>query len=120
MKKILVVDDEKSIRELVSATLEGANYKIYEAADGEEALNLAREEKPDLVLLDVAMPEMDGFEVCKALKSHPETNSIYIIMLTGHIQEEYKQKGNEAGANDYFTKPFSPLALIKKIEEVLS
>lgn len=119
MKKILVVDDQESIRDLVSATLEDERYAIYTAADGEEALRLSFKVHPDVILLDIAMPGMNGFEVCRALKSNPLTSSIHVIMLTGHDQAEDRLKGNEAGADDYFTKPFSPLTLIKKIEEVL-
>ena len=119
MKKILVVDDDENIRELVSATLENEHYKIYEAVNGEEAINLAKDKKPALILLDVSMPLKDGFEVCKILKTHQETRSICVIMLTGKTNEDDKRKCGELGANDYITKPFSPLSLIKKVELVL-
>ncbi len=118
MKKILIADDEAYIRELLLTTLEVANYNILTAKDGQEAFENACDEKPDLMLLDVGMPKIDGFEVCKRLKSNPETESITIIMLTALGQESEKAKGFEMGADDYFVKPFSPMALLDKIKEV--
>jgi len=119
MKKILVVDDEESIRLLVSTTLEDEEFEIVEASDGKEALERVKEGKPDLILLDVMMPEINGLEVCRRLKGDPETKDIYIIMLTAKGQELDKEKGKEVGADEYFTKPFSPLAMIEKVNEVL-
>ncbi len=119
MKKILIADDEEHIRTLVATTIGLGQYDVIEASDGEEALNMAKSEAPDLMLLDVGMPMMIGFEVCKKLKSDPSTASIYIIMLTSFVQEEDKQLGRDAGANDYFEKPFSPTALLDKIAETL-
>ncbi len=122
MKKILVVDDQIELRELVEVTLRIGDYTIFQAENGPEALKIARAEKPELMFLDVMMPEggMDGFEVCEQLKNDPETAGITIIMLTAKGQDMDIQRGREAGADDYFTKPFSPLALMKKVEEVLT
>lgn len=120
MKKILIVDDEPYIRELVSTTLKGDEYKILEAGDGEEALQIARNEMPDLILLDIRMPKKDGLEVCRELKSDPKTSSLYIVILTAYGQEVEKERGREAGADGYFVKPFSPIALLKKVEELLA
>jgi len=122
MKKILVVDDQKEIRELVEATLRIGDYKIFQAGTGPEAIEIARCEKPDLMFLDVMMPEggMDGFDVCGELKNDPKTASITIIMLTALGQDEDKERSREAGADDYFTKPFSPLKLMNKVDEILS
>ena len=121
MKKILIVDDQPEVRELVEVTLRIGGFKILQAANGPKALKIARAEKPELILLDVMMPEggMDGFEVCEQLKKDPETVGITIIMLTARGQEVDKKRGNQVGADDYFTKPFSPLTLINKVEEVL-
>ncbi len=119
MKKILIVDDEEYIRELVAATLSGSPYELLMAKDGEEALEIARKERPDLILLDIEMPKKDGYEVCRALKGDPETSDITIIILTAHAQKEDIRKGYKAGADEYFIKPFSPTALLRKVEEAL-
>ncbi|MCK5055887.1 MAG: response regulator [Candidatus Aminicenantes bacterium] len=121
MKKILIVDDQPEVRELVEVTLRVGDFKILQAENGPKALKIARAEKPELILLDVMMPEggMDGLEVCEQLKKDPETAGITIIMLTAKGQEIDKERGNQVGADDYFTKPFSPLKLINKVEEVL-
>ena len=120
MKKILIADDRPEVVELVRVTLEGEDYEIVDASNGKETLRKARLEKPDLVLLDVVMPKMDGFEVCRKLKKDPQTKEIPIIMLTAKGQEADKEKGREVGASDYITKPFSPSALLIKIEEILA
>jgi two-component system phosphate regulon response regulator PhoB len=122
MKKILIVDDQPTVRELVSVTLEIGPYQILTAENGDQALDIARREKPDLMLLDVQMPggKLDGLEVCRALKHSADTSAIYIIMLTAKGQDWDKQAGTDAGANDYFVKPFSPLELMNKVESVLN
>ena len=120
MKKILIADDRAEVVELVRVTLEGGDYEIVDASNGKEALKKARLEKQDLVLLDVVMPKMDGFEVCRQLKKDPQTKEIPIIMLTAKAQEVDKEKGRQVGASYYITKPFSPSALLIKIEEILA
>jgi len=121
MKKILIVDDQVEVRELVEVTLRIGDFEILQAENGPQALNIARAEKPDLMLLDVMMSEggLDGFEVCEQLKKDPETSGITIIMLTAKGQDVDKQRGREVGADDYFSKPFSPLELMNRVEEVL-
>lgn len=120
MKKILLADDEPAVRRLVTATLaDESRYQILEAGDGVEALNIARAERPALLLLDVNMPELDGFEVCRALKADPATRDIVVVMLTALAQPTDRERGLAAGADGFFTKPFSPLALLEKVEEVL-
>lgn len=121
MKKILIVDDKPDVRELVEVTLDIGDYQLSQAENGSQALEIARSEKPDLILLDVMMPgsDLDGFQVCEQLKNDPNTKDIIIIMLTAMGQLVDKQRGNEVGCNGYFTKPFSPLALLNKVEEVL-
>jgi two-component system phosphate regulon response regulator PhoB len=120
MKKILIVDDQPEVRELVSVTLEIGPYQILTASSGEQALAVARRELPQLMLLDVMMPAgPDGLDVCRQLKSDPATSSITVVLLTSKGQDWDREAGFEAGANDYFVKPFSPLELIQKVEEVL-
>jgi len=118
MKTLLIADDEAGVRALVRMTLEGGDYEIVEAADGEEALALARERHPDLTLLDVMMPGLTGVEVCRALKDDPSTRDLRIVILTAKAQDADREEGLTAGADDYFTKPFSPLSLIQKVDEV--
>ena len=116
-KKILIVDDEQPIRTLLDYNLRQSNYDTVSAADGEEAICKAEEEKPDLILLDVMLPKLDGMEVCKTLrKKGIETP---IIMLTAKGDELDKVLGLEIGADDYMTKPFSPREVLARIKAVL-
>ena len=118
MGRILIVDDDPEVRTLVAVTL-GDTQTILEAGDGVEAVYLARKETFDLVLLDVMMPRMDGFEACRQLKGDPLTMNIPIIMLTARGTREDLERGREAGADDYFVKPFSPIALLDKVAQVI-
>ena len=118
MRKLLIADDEPGIRSLVRMTLETDQYEITEAGDGEEALEIARESHPDVILLDVMMPKLTGFDVCKALKEDPATKEIVVVMLTAKAQQGDRTEGEAAGADDYFTKPFSPVALLRKLDEI--
>ncbi|MBW1740852.1 MAG: response regulator [Deltaproteobacteria bacterium] len=121
MKKILIVDDEEKVRRLVEVTLSIGKFDILHASSGEEALKIARESKPDIMLLDIMMPgKLDGFDVCRLLKKDPDIANIYIIMLTAKGQKVDKEKGLALGADDYFVKPFSPMELIDKIDRVLA
>jgi len=120
MKKILIVDDRLEVRELVEVTLRVKDYQILQASSGEEALEIVKIEKPNLILMDIMMPGgIDGLEATRILKKDPETKDCTIIILTAKGQKTDREKGFEAGAEDYFVKPFSPLDLIKKVEEVL-
>ncbi len=121
MKKILIVDDQAKIRELVNVTIRIGDYEILEAASGDEALEVARKHQPDLIFLDVMMPNssIDGFETCRQLKADDRTKGAHILMLTALDKEEDIARGKEVGADGYFTKPFSPLELMNKVEEVL-
>lgn len=118
-KRILVADDEDDVKVVVQLFLESKGYEILTAYDGLDALDKARKEHPDLILLDLMMPVLDGFDVCKKLKAHPETASIPVVMLSASAQAESKQRGLEAGAVDYIIKPFQPEALDKLIHEIL-
>jgi len=120
MKKILIVDDKLEVVELIAATLKGEGYRLITASEGREALEKIGTEKPDLVLLDVIMPEMDGFEVLIKAKKDPKTKGIPIIMLSAEGQKSDKDKGIELGAEDYIIKPFSPSHLLIKIEKIMA
>ena len=112
-KKVLIVDDEKAIVDILKYNLQKNEFDTMEAYDGAEALRLAREEDPDIILLDIMLPYMDGFEVCKALRD--EGNNVPIIMLTAREDETDKVFGLEIGADDYITKPFSIRELMARV-----
>lgn len=119
MKTILLADDEANLRMLVHTTLDDPQYKILEAADGTAALELAKQEHPDLLVLDWMMPGMTGIEVARALRNDTNTSHIPIIMLTAKGQEKDKEQGRALGTYAYLVKPFSPLELLEKVQEVL-
>jgi DNA-binding response OmpR family regulator len=118
-KKILIVDDEQFILMALTDAVENEGFICLTASDGEEALEVARREKPDLILLDIMMPKKDGFEVCKELKSDPETKHIPVVMLSAKSQAVDIEKGKQVGADDYVTKPFRPSTLRKLFSDVL-
>src|ERR1051326_4220882 len=117
--KILVVDDEPDAVELVEFNLQGAGFDVLKAADGAEALKQARAHSPDMVVLDLMLPEVDGLEVCKILRRDPATSAIPIIMLTAKAAEIDRVLGLELGADDYITKPFSPRELVLRVKNLL-
>ncbi|MBX3731912.1 MAG: response regulator transcription factor [Verrucomicrobiae bacterium] len=119
MSKILVVDDEPDALELVSFNLKAAGYEVVTADDGGDALKKARQHVPDLLLLDLMLPEVDGLEVCKMLRRDPATAGIPIIMLTAKAAEIDRVLGLELGADDYVTKPFSPRELVLRVKNLL-
>jgi DNA-binding response OmpR family regulator len=119
MTTILIVDDEPPILDLVRFTLEDAEVRVVEASDGVEALALARRLRPDLILLDVHMPRLDGLEACRQIRRDPALARTPIIMLTAAGQEADRARGREAGADEYLTKPFSPLALLALVEALV-
>lgn len=116
---VLVVDDEKDLVELVKYHLEKEGLKCLEARDGETALQVARERTPDLIVLDLMLPGVDGLEVCRKLRKEPKTSSIAIIMLTAKAEEVDRIVGLEMGADDYMVKPFSPRELLARVKAVL-
>ena len=118
--KILVVDDEPEAVELVEFNLKQAGYAVTTADDGAEALKKARAQLPDLIVLDVMLPEMDGFEICKALRLDPATARVPILMLTAKAAEIDRVLGLELGADDYLTKPFSPRELLLRIKKIIA
>lgn len=118
-KKILIVEDEPDILQLVKLYLEKEGYRTLSATTGAEALRQVRHEKPDLVVLDLMLPEMSGLEVCKRLRSAPETAMLPVIMLTAKAEESDTIIGLELGADDYVTKPFSPKTLVARIKALV-
>jgi two-component system alkaline phosphatase synthesis response regulator PhoP len=121
-KKILIADDEPFIRTLLLQTLEDfedRGVELLTAGDGLDAWEIAQEVLPDLVILDVMMPRMSGFQVCEHIKSEPKLDSTYIIMLTAKGQQIDRQRGEQVGADEYVTKPFDPDYLIERTENVL-
>lgn len=119
-KRILVVDDEVDLVETVRFSLDLEGYDVLVAFNGEEALNLARKENPDLILLDLMLPKLDGYKVCRLLKFDERHKHIPILMLTAKTQEKDKTTGLETGANEYITKPFDMDELMKKVKNYLS
>ncbi len=120
MRKILIIEDDPIVQDLVGATLGGdQRYELLQAYDGQTGLTLALNEKPILILLDIELPLLNGLEICRRLKSDPRYSNIYIVILSAMSQQEDIEAGKAAGAEDYFVKPFSPLALLRKIDYVL-
>src|SRR5271166_5974304 len=118
--RILVVDDEPEAVELVEFNLKQAGYAVVTAADGAEALKKARAQTPDLIVLDVMLPEMDGFEICKTLRLEAATARVPIVMLTAKAAEIDRVLGLELGADDYLTKPFSPRELLLRVKKIIA
>src|SRR5437870_6428815 len=118
-RKILIVEDEPDIRKLVHYNLTQERFKVLEAEDGEKALKIVRQEKPDLVILDLMLPSLSGLEVCRILRERPETARLPVLMLTAKAGEADRVVGLEMGADDYLTKPFSPRELVARVRAIL-
>jgi len=116
---VLIVEDETALVTLLRYNLEREGFRVAEARDGEEALVLCQEERPDIVLLDWMLPQLSGIEVCRRLRRAPETRDVPIIILTARGEETDKVRGLDSGADDYVTKPFSPAELISRLRAVL-
>lgn len=119
-KRILIVDDEEDIVNVLRFRLEANNYAVLSASEGQEGLNKARTEKPDLVILDLMLPKLDGYKVCRMLKFDETYKSIPIIIFTARAQKKDEELGMEMGADAYIAKPFEPEVLLGKIKELLS
>ncbi len=119
-ERILVVDDEPFILRSLSFVLRTQGHEVLEAKNGQEAIALIQENKPDLVFLDVMMPLMNGYEVCRHIKSDPGLSDIHVIMLTAKGQESDRVKGLAVGADEYMTKPFSPSKIIQRVKDVMA
>jgi len=118
--KILVVDDEINITQILEFSIGAEGYEVIAAQNGEEAIDKARREQPDLIILDIMMPIIDGYEACRILKANPLTKNIPVILLTAKGRDIDKRLGYEVGATDYIIKPFSPNKLIDRIHKLLS
>jgi DNA-binding response OmpR family regulator len=119
MTTVLVVDDEPNIVELVRVTLEDDRVRVVTAADASEALDAVLADRPDLVLLDVNLPDLSGLEVCRRLRADARTRGTKVVMLTAAAQRDDVERGQAAGADDYLTKPFSPVRLLSLVEALL-
>lgn len=119
MSKILIAEDDGSVRSLIRMTLDGGQTEILEVDNGTCAVEVARRELPELIFLDWSMPGLSGIEVCQALRGDPATAQVKIVMLTARSDEEDRVAGLGAGADEYITKPFSPIELLDKVVEVL-
>ncbi len=120
MAKILIAEDERDIRDLITFTLGFAGFEVVAAVNGEEAVNLARQEIPDLILMDVRMPRMTGYEACALMKADAKLKDIPVIFLSAKGQDSEIQTGLQAGAADYLLKPFAPDQLTERIQTVLA
>jgi len=118
--KILVVDDEVNITQILEFSMGAEGYEVITASNGEEAIDKARKEQPDLIILDIMMPRIDGYEACRILKANPLTKNIPVVLLTAKGRDVDKRLGYEVGATDYIVKPFSPNKLLERINELLS
>jgi len=118
-KKILIADDNENIREALTYLLEDAGYTVSLAKDGAEALRKVREVSPDILFLDIMMPEINGYDVCRAIKNDPDLK-IYVIMLTAKGQADEQERGKAVGADEYVVKPFSPMEILSKIKNILN
>jgi CheY-like chemotaxis protein len=120
MAKILIAEDEPDIRDLITFTLQFAGHEVTATANGEEACRRAAEVLPDLILLDVRMPRMTGYEACHAIKANPQTAAIPVVFLSAKGQDAEVQTGMEAGAAEYIIKPFSPDQLTESVQAILA
>ena len=120
MAKILVAEDERDIRDLIQFTLEFAGHQVVTAANGEEAVHVAQREIPELILSDVRMPRLSGYEACKLIKADPATAHIPVVFLSAKGQDAEVQSGLDAGAAEYLLKPFAPDQLMAKVAEMLA
>lgn len=120
MAKILIAEDERDIRDLIAFTLRFAGYEVFPAANGEEAVELSRQVNPDLILMDVRMPRMTGYEACQLLKANPDLKDIPVVFLSAKGQETEIQQGLDAGAEDYLLKPFAPDQLTTRVKTILA
>jgi DNA-binding response OmpR family regulator len=118
-KTVLVAEDEPDIRALIAFSLEYAGYRVLEALDGEDAVRMAREEQPDLILLDVRMPKLNGYQACTVLKEEESTKGIPVVFLSARGQETEIRQGLELGAEEYILKPFAPDELYRRVGGIL-
>lgn len=119
MKKILIVEDESSLAEALKMRFEANGYKVDIAGDGQEALKMVRNSPPDLIILDIMLPKIDGYKVCRILKFDEKHKSIPVVMLTAKVQDKDRELGFEVGADAYIVKPFDSHHLTEKVKELM-
>ena len=119
MAKILIAEDERDIRDLVAFTLRFAGHDVVAVGNGEEAVETARVEMPDIILMDVRMPRMTGYEACEKMKADPQLKKIPVVFLSAKGQDSEIRTGMEVGAEEYLLKPFAPAELTRRVEELL-
>ena len=119
MARILIAEDERDIRDLITFTLKFSGHEVFAAANGEEALNMAKQLLPDIILMDVRMPKMTGYEACAAMKADPTVKHIPVVFLSAKGQESEVQTGIELGAVEYILKPFAPDQLTERVRVLL-
>ena len=120
MAKILIAEDERDIRDLVAFTLRFAGHEVFAASNGEEAVELAPKVNPDLILMDVRMPRMTGYDACRMIKTNPELRDVPVVFLSAKGQDSEIKSGIEAGAEAYLLKPFSPMELTNRVRSILA
>ena len=120
MPKVLVVDDDPTILRLLQVNLEMEGYEVQTASDGSQALDQIRAVEPDLVLLDVMMPQLDGWHVCEQVRNDPDLAHVPVVFLSARAQNSDRDRGRQAGADAYITKPFDPLALVELIRDLIA
>lgn len=120
MAKILIAEDERDIRDLVAFTLRFAGHEVFAASNGEEAVEMAPQVNPDLILMDVRMPRMTGYEACRTMKENPDLRDVPVVFLSAKGQESEIQQGLDAGAEEYLLKPFAPDQLTVRIKSILA
>jgi DNA-binding response OmpR family regulator len=118
MKKILIADDNENIRTALTYLLEDEGYQLMLAKDGADTIRKVRELRPDILFLDIMMPEINGYDVCRTIKSDPELKKTYVIMLTAKGQIAEQERGKEVGADEYIVKPFSPMEILAKVKNI--
>jgi two-component system, OmpR family, alkaline phosphatase synthesis response regulator PhoP len=118
-KNVMIVDDDPHVVRSLAFVLNKEGYNIRTTSDGEEALEKIRDSKPNLMLLDIMMPKKNGYEVCQEVKNNPALSDIYIIMLSAKGQEADREQGLSMGANEFMTKPFSPMKVVERVKQIL-
>lgn len=118
-KKILIADDNENIRDALTYLLEDEGYELVLAVDGADTIKKVRELRPDILFLDIMMPEINGYDVCRTIKNDPDIKATYVIMLTAKGQVAEQERGREVGADEYIVKPFSPMEILAKVKTIL-
>lgn len=119
-KKILIADDNENIRDALTYLLEDEGFELLLAKDGADTIRKVREIHPHILFLDIMMPEINGYDVCRTIKNDPDLKNTYVIMLTAKGQVAEQERGKEVGADEYIVKPFSPMEILAKVKQILS